>query len=50
MGYRIEVRDRNLKRIGEIDTWQKLDFVVRFNDVLVYSIQRDSSQTAMMRN
>lgn len=32
MGYRIEVRDRNLKRIGEIDTWQKLDFVVRFND------------------
>lgn len=33
MGYRIEVRDKDLNRIGEIDTWQKLDFVVRFNDV-----------------
>src|ERR1044072_4252888 len=33
MGYRIEVRDKNLKRIGEIDTWEKLDIVVKFNDV-----------------
>ncbi|MFB7906410.1 siphovirus ReqiPepy6 Gp37-like family protein [Kitasatospora sp. NPDC056076] len=30
MGYRIEVRDRNLNRIGVIDTWIKLDFIVRF--------------------
>ncbi|OKH95413.1 siphovirus ReqiPepy6 Gp37-like family protein [Streptomyces uncialis] len=29
MGYRVEVRDRNLNRIGELDTWIKLDFVVR---------------------
>lgn len=28
MGYRIVVRDKNLKRIGEIDTWISLDFVV----------------------
>ncbi|MGW9170159.1 Gp37-like protein [Streptomyces decoyicus] len=33
MAYRIEVRDRNLRRIGEIDTWTKLDVVVEFNDV-----------------
>lgn len=32
MGYRIEVRDRNLKRIGEIDTWIQLDIVVRYCD------------------
>ncbi|MFD8594548.1 siphovirus ReqiPepy6 Gp37-like family protein [Kitasatospora sp. NPDC059646] len=31
MGYRIEVRDRNLRRVGEIDTWIKLDFTVRFS-------------------
>ncbi|QUI30687.1 siphovirus ReqiPepy6 Gp37-like family protein [Streptomyces alfalfae] len=31
MGYRVEVRDRELNRIGEIDTWIKLDFVVRFS-------------------
>ncbi|MFJ2187831.1 siphovirus ReqiPepy6 Gp37-like family protein [Kitasatospora sp. NPDC087861] len=30
MGYRIEVRDRGLRRIGEIDTWIKLDLIVRF--------------------
>ncbi|MFJ5066527.1 siphovirus ReqiPepy6 Gp37-like family protein [Kitasatospora sp. NPDC088556] len=30
MGYRIEVRDRNLRRVGEIDTWIKLDMIVRF--------------------
>ena len=30
MGYRIEVRDKNLNRIGEIDTWIKLDLVVRY--------------------
>ncbi|MFE0773918.1 hypothetical protein [Streptomyces sp. NPDC058861] len=29
MGYRVEVRDRNLNRIGIIDSWIKLDFVVR---------------------
>ncbi|MGK5496396.1 siphovirus ReqiPepy6 Gp37-like family protein [Streptomyces sp. URMC 125] len=32
MGYRIEVRDRNLNRIGEIDTWLRLDFTVRFSE------------------
>ncbi|MET8702738.1 siphovirus ReqiPepy6 Gp37-like family protein [Kitasatospora sp. NPDC004723] len=30
MGYRIEVRDRDLNRVGVIDTWIKLDFIVRF--------------------
>jgi hypothetical protein len=30
MGYRIEVRDRDLNRVGEIDTWLKLDLVVRY--------------------
>ncbi|MGW0087853.1 siphovirus ReqiPepy6 Gp37-like family protein [Streptomyces sp. NPDC003328] len=29
MGYRVEVFDRNLKRIGEIDEWISLDFNVR---------------------
>ncbi|MEU9404780.1 siphovirus ReqiPepy6 Gp37-like family protein [Streptomyces sp. NPDC048281] len=29
MGYRVEVFDRNLKRIGEIDEWISLDFTVR---------------------
>lgn len=32
MGYRIEVRDKNLKRIGIIDTWIQLDMVVSFCD------------------
>ncbi|MGW5397809.1 Gp37-like protein [Streptomyces sp. NPDC003952] len=31
MGYRIEVRDRNLNRIGELDTWMKMDLVLRLN-------------------
>ncbi|MFD4608275.1 siphovirus ReqiPepy6 Gp37-like family protein [Streptomyces sp. NPDC058440] len=29
MGYRVEVRDADLNRIGVIDTWTKLDVVVR---------------------
>ncbi|MET9816868.1 siphovirus ReqiPepy6 Gp37-like family protein [Streptomyces sp. NPDC006355] len=32
MGYRIEVRDKDLNRIGEIDTWIQLDMVVQFCD------------------
>jgi hypothetical protein len=32
MGYRIEVRDKDLNRIGEIDTWLQLDIVVRYCD------------------
>ncbi|WP_327294460.1 siphovirus ReqiPepy6 Gp37-like family protein [Streptomyces sp. NBC_01197] len=32
MGYRIVVRDKDLNRIGEIDTWISLDFVVEFCD------------------
>jgi hypothetical protein len=32
MGYRIEVRDKNLNRIGEIDTWLQLDMVIQFCD------------------
>jgi hypothetical protein len=32
MGYRIEVRDKNLNRIGEIDTWIQLDMVIQFCD------------------
>lgn len=32
MGYRIEVRDKELNRIGEIDTWIQLDMVVQYND------------------
>ncbi|MFJ6010218.1 siphovirus ReqiPepy6 Gp37-like family protein [Streptomyces halstedii] len=30
MGYRVEVRDKDLKRIGVIDTWLQLDIIVRF--------------------
>ncbi|MGN7135801.1 Gp37-like protein [Streptomyces pseudogriseolus] len=29
MGYRVEVFDRDLKRVGEIDEWISLDFTVR---------------------
>ena len=29
MGYRVEVFDKNLKRVGEIDEWISLDFTVR---------------------
>jgi hypothetical protein len=32
MGYRIEVRDKELNRIGEIDTWIQLDMVIQFCD------------------
>lgn len=32
MGYRIEVRDRDLNRVGVIDTWIQLDMVVQFCD------------------
>lgn len=32
MGYRIEVRDKDLNRIGEIDTWIQLDMIVQFCD------------------
>ncbi|MGV9693323.1 siphovirus ReqiPepy6 Gp37-like family protein [Streptomyces sp. NPDC003444] len=30
MGYRVLVRDKDLNLVGEIDTWIKLDFVVRY--------------------
>ncbi|MFE8916883.1 siphovirus ReqiPepy6 Gp37-like family protein [Streptomyces globisporus] len=30
MGYRVEVRDKDLKRIGIIDTWLQLDIIVRY--------------------
>jgi len=30
VGYRIEVRDAAMNRVGEIDTWLKLDMVVRY--------------------
>jgi hypothetical protein len=32
VAYRIEVRDRDLNRVGVIDTWIQLDMVVQFND------------------
>lgn len=32
MGYRVEVRDKDLNRIGVIDTWLQLDMIVRFCD------------------
>lgn len=32
MGYRIEVRDKDLNRIGEIDTWIQLDMVIQYCD------------------
>jgi len=32
MGYRIEVRDKNLNRVGEIDTWISLDMNIQFCD------------------
>ncbi|MFD7257177.1 siphovirus ReqiPepy6 Gp37-like family protein [Streptomyces sp. NPDC059874] len=31
MGYRVEVFDKNMKRVGEIDQWISLDFTVRFS-------------------
>ncbi|WP_371665977.1 siphovirus ReqiPepy6 Gp37-like family protein [Streptomyces sp. NBC_01241] len=30
MGYRVEVRDKDLNRVGIIDTWLQLDIIVRF--------------------
>ncbi|MEU9258974.1 siphovirus ReqiPepy6 Gp37-like family protein [Streptomyces sp. NPDC048212] len=30
MGYRVEVRDKDLNRIGIIDTWLQLDIIVRY--------------------
>ncbi|KQX43541.1 hypothetical protein ASD97_26090 [Streptomyces sp. Root63] len=30
MGYRVEVRDKDLKRVGVIDTWIQLDIIVRY--------------------
>ncbi|MEU0159027.1 siphovirus ReqiPepy6 Gp37-like family protein [Streptomyces sp. NPDC006261] len=30
MGYRVEVRDKDLNRVGVIDTWLQLDIIVRF--------------------
>ncbi|MBD0739834.1 siphovirus ReqiPepy6 Gp37-like family protein [Streptomyces sp. CBMA29] len=30
MGYRIEVRNRDLNRVGEVDTWISLDFTVAY--------------------
>ena len=32
MGYRVEVRDKDLNRIGVIDTWLQLDIIVRYCD------------------
>lgn len=32
MSYRIEVRDKDLNRVGEIDTWLQLDMVIQFCD------------------
>lgn len=31
MGYRVEVFDKNMRRVGEIDQWISLDFTVRFS-------------------
>lgn len=38
MGYRVEVRDRDLNRIGEIDTWIQMDLSVQFCDQGAWNI------------
>lgn len=38
MAYRVEVRDRELNRIGTIDTWLQLDFVVRYRQEGTWSL------------
>lgn len=36
--WKIEVRDRNLTRVGELDDYQKLDMALRFNDVSTWQL------------
>lgn len=50
MGYRVEVFDRNLKRIGEIDEWISLDFTVRLGQEGSWQIlvKDDTPQAALI--
>jgi hypothetical protein len=38
LAYRVEVFDKNLKRVGEIDEWISLDFTVRFCQVGMWQL------------
>lgn len=49
MGYRVEVIDRNLKRIGEIDSWISLDFTVRLSQVGIWQLLiKDGTEQAAL--
>ncbi|MGW2919528.1 Gp37-like protein [Streptomyces angustmyceticus] len=50
MGYRVEVFDRNLRRVGEIDEWISLDFTVRFCQEGAWQIliKDDTPQAALI--
>ncbi|GGW89485.1 siphovirus ReqiPepy6 Gp37-like family protein [Streptomyces noursei] len=49
MGYRVEVRDRHLNRIGEVDTWIKLDLVIRFCQVGTWQLLiKDGTEQAKL--
>lgn len=50
MGYRVEVFDKSLKRIGEIDEWISLDFTVRLAQEGIWQllIKDDTPQAALI--
>lgn len=49
MGYRVEVRDKDLTRIGEIDTWTQLEFVVRYSNSGTWQLLvKDGTEQARM--
>jgi hypothetical protein len=51
MGYRIEVRDANLNRIGMIDTWIQLDLMIRYCQEGTWSLvlEDDVAQTQLLQ-
>jgi hypothetical protein len=41
--WKIEVRDADLSRVGELDDYQSLDLLLKFNDVSTWSLKIDRS-------
>ncbi|MFI2031401.1 Gp37-like protein [Streptomyces buecherae] len=50
MGYRVEVFDKNLRRVGEIDEWISLDFTVRLVQAGIWQllIKDDTPQAKLI--
>lgn len=39
--WKVEVRDRELRKVGELDTYQKLEMKLRYNDISTWTLSMD---------